>query len=115
MQRCNFAIFSNITLTCKHDQLLWCGWCATMSEDGAARFREHKTVYEEHELVEKAIPSYTKCKKKWAVTIFGEWQISRSVIAPVFDPGVHFNDCNLFKVAQLSPSIEEIDAVTLNY
>ena len=46
-----------------------------MSEDGEARFREPKTVYEERELiVEKAIPSSTKYKNKWAVTIFGEWQ-----------------------------------------
>ena len=31
-----------------------------MSEDEEARFREPKTVYEEQELVEKAIPSSTK-------------------------------------------------------
>ena len=54
-----------------------------MSEDGDARFRELKTVYEERELVVKAILSSTKYKNKWAVTIFGEWQIYRSVIAPV--------------------------------
>ena len=35
-----------------------------MSEDGEARFSEPKTVYEERELVEKAIPSSTKHKKK---------------------------------------------------
>ena len=58
-----------------------------MSEDEEARFRERKTVYEEGELVEKAIPSSTKHKDKWAVTIFGEWQISRSAIAAVIDPG----------------------------
>ena len=58
-----------------------------MSENGEARFREPKTVYEERELVKKAIPSSTKYKKKWAVTIFGEWQISRSVKAPILDPG----------------------------
>ena len=38
-----------------------------MSEDGEARFREPKTVYyEERELVEKAIPSSTKYRNKWA-------------------------------------------------
>ena len=59
-----------------------------MSEDGEARFREPKTVYyEERELVEKAIPSSTKYRNKWAVTIFSEWQIARSVIAPVLVPG----------------------------
>ena len=31
-----------------------------MSEDGEARFREPKTVYEERELVKNAIPSSTK-------------------------------------------------------
>ena len=56
-----------------------------MSEDGDARCREPKTVYEERELVVNVILSSTKYKKKWAVTIFGEWQISRSVIASVLD------------------------------
>ena len=87
-----------------------------MSEDGEARFREPKTVYEERELiVEKAIPSSTKYKNKWAVTIFGEWQISWSVKAPVLDPGGLFKGYDLHKVVQLSTSIEEMDAVTLNY
>ena len=58
-----------------------------MSEEGEARFREPKPVYEERELVEKAIPYSAKCKNKWTVTIFGEWKIARSVIAPVLDPG----------------------------
>ena len=40
-----------------------------MSEDGEARLREPKTVYEEREIVEKAIPSSSKYKNKWAVTI----------------------------------------------
>ena len=44
-----------------------------MSEDGEARFSEPKTVYEERELVEKTIPSSTKYKNKWAVTIFGKF------------------------------------------
>ena len=43
-----------------------------MSEDGEARFREPKTVYEQHQWVEKVIPSSTKHKNKWAVAIFGE-------------------------------------------
>ena len=90
-------------------------WCLTVSEDGEARFREPKTVYEEREIVEKAIPSSTKYKNKWAVTVFGEWQISRSVIAPVLDPGGLFKGYDLHKVAQLSTSIDAMDAVTLNY
>ena len=86
-----------------------------MRKDGEARFREPKTVYEDRELVEKAIPSSTKYKNKWAVTIFGEWQISRLVIAPVLDPGGLFKGYDLHKGAQLSSSIEEMDAVTLIY
>ena len=86
-----------------------------MSEDGEERFREPETVDEERELVEKAIPSSTKYANKWAATIFGKWQISPSVIAPVLDPGGLFKSYDFYKVAQLSTSIEEMDAVTLNY
>ena len=50
-----------------------------MSESEEGRFREPKTVYEQRELVKKAIPSSTKYKNKWAVTMSSEWQISRSV------------------------------------
>ena len=74
-----------------------------------------KRVYEERELVKKAIPSSTKYKNKWAVTIFGKWQISQLVKVPVLDPGGLFKGYDLHKVAQLSTSIEEMDAVTLNY
>ena len=86
-----------------------------MSKDGEARFREPKPFYEQREWVEKVIPSATKYKNKWAVAIFGEWQISRSVIAPVLDPGGLFKGYDLQKVTQLSTSIEDIDAVTLSY
>ena len=86
-----------------------------MSEDGEARFREPQTVYEEREIVEKAIPPSTKYNNKWALTIFGEWQISRSVIAPALDPGGLFKCYDLHKVAKLSTSIEEMDAVPFNY
>ena len=54
-----------------------------MSENGEARFRKPKTVYEEHKLTDKkAFPFSTKYKNEWAVTIFAEWQISWSVILP---------------------------------
>ena len=46
---------------------------------------------------------------------FGEWKISWSVVAPVLDPGGLFKGYDLHKVAQLSTSIEEMNAVTLNY
>ena len=39
----------------------------------------------------------------------------RSVIAPILDLGGLFKGYDLHKVAQLSTSIEEMDAVTLNY
>ena len=58
-----------------------------------------KRVYEECELVKKAIHSSTKYKNKWAVTIFGEWQISQLVKAPVLDPGGLFKGYDLHKVA----------------
>ena len=38
-----------------------------------------------------------------------------SIIAPILDPGGLFKGYDLHKVAQLSISIEEMDAVTLNY
>ena len=41
-----------------------------MSEDGEARFRESKTVYEERELVEKAIPQSTKHNNFWRIGKF---------------------------------------------
>ena len=86
-----------------------------MSEDGEARFREPKTVYDQRDWVETVIPSSTKYKNKWVAAIFGEWQISWSVIAPVLDPGGLFKGYDLHKVTQLSTSTEEIDAVTLSY
>ena len=86
-----------------------------MTEGGEARFREPKTVYEERDLVEKAVPLSTKYNNKWLVTIFGEWQISRSVIASVLDPGGLLKGYDLHQVAQFSTSIGEMDAVTFNY
>ena len=91
-------------------QLTWlivlCGpWCRPWM----------KMERQERELVEKAIPSSTKYKNKWALTIFGERQISLSVIASVLDPGGLFKGYDLHKVAQLFTSIGEMDAVTLNY
>ena len=40
---------------------------------------------------------------------------SRSVIAPVLDSRGLFKDYDLHKVVQLSTSIKEMNAVTLNY
>ena len=52
--------------------LLQQAWLIVLVSDHEWRFREPKAVYEERELIlEKAIPSSTKYKNKWAVTIFG--------------------------------------------
>ena len=91
------------------DELL-CSWRPTMSEEGAlfVRFRERKTFCEEEELVEKAVPSSTKYKNKWALSAFGEWQFARTIKVPVLDPGGLFKDYDLHNVATLSTGIEEM-------
>ena len=70
-----------------------------MSEEGAlsVRFREPKTFREEEELVEKAVPSSTKYKNKWALSVFGEWQFARTIKVPVLDPGGLFKDYELVR------------------
>ena len=40
---------------------------------------------EEKDLVDKAIPTSTKCKNKWAVTTFSEWPTARKFKVPVLD------------------------------
>ena len=93
-----------------HDELLLSSWRPTMSEEGAlsVRFREPKTFCEEEELVEKAVPSSTKYKNKWAQPVFGEWQFARTIKVPVLDPGGLFKDYDLHKVATLSTGIEDM-------
>ena len=100
-----------------HDELLLCSWRLTMSDEGAlsVRYREPKTFCEEEELVEKAVPSSTKYKNKWALSVFGEWQFARTIKVPVLDPGGLFKDYDLHKVATVSTDIEEMDALSLNY
>ena len=79
-----------------------------MSEEGAlsVRCREPKTFCEEEELVEKAVPSSTKYKNKWALSevlsVFGEWIFARTIKVPVLDPGGLFVDYDLHKVATVS-------------
>ena len=65
----------------------------------SVRFREPKTFCEEEELVEKAVPSSTKHKNKWALSVFGEWQFARTIKVPFLDPGGLFKDYDLHKVA----------------
>ena len=62
-----------------------------------------KTVYEERELVEKAIPSGGN--NFWPMANFSVCFSSR------FRPGGLFTDYDLQKLAQLSASIEERNAV----
>ena len=97
-----------------HDELLLCSWRLTVSEEGtlSVRFREPKTFCEEEELVEKAVPSSTKYKNKWALSVFGEWQFDKSAL---LDPGGFFKDYDLHKVATVSTGIEEMDVLSLNY
>ena len=90
-------------------------WYETMWEVEASRCREAKTVVEEEDLVEKAIPSSTKSKNKWAVTIFNEWQTARKVQVPVLDCGGVSKDYDLHNVGVLTTRIEEMDALSVNY
>ena len=100
----------------KNDELLLCNWRLTMSEGAlSVRFREPKTFCEEEELVEKTVPSSTKYKNKWALSVFGEWQFARTIKVPVLDPGGIFKDYDLHKVVTVSTGIEEMDAFSLNY
>ena len=108
--------FSNV-VTCIILLSLLCFaiWYETMCEVEASRFREAKTVIEEEDLVEKAIPTSTKYKNKWAVTIFNEWQTARKVQVPVLDCGGVFKDYDLHNVGVLLTRIEEIVALSVNY
>ena len=78
-----------------------------MSEDGEARFREPKTVYEERELVEKAILSSTKYRSKSAVTICSKWQIFCWVIASVLVPGGLFKGYDLQRTYSFLPALKK--------
>ena len=62
-----------------HNLLYFAMWYYKVCEAEAFWFREPKTVVEEEDLADKAIPTSTKYKNKWAVTIFNEWQTSRMV------------------------------------
>lgn len=116
----NYAVLHFCPSPKKHvymHELLLCSWRPTMSEEGAlsVRFREPKTFCEEEELVEKAVPSSTKYKNKWVLSIFGEWQFARTIKVPVLDPGGLFKDYDLHEVATLPTGIEGMDTLSLNY
>ena len=65
-------IFGILLLKCcnLHNLLYLAIWYYNMCE--TFRFRRPKTVVEEKDLVDKAIPTSTKYKNKWAVTTFSE-------------------------------------------
>ena len=90
-------------------------WYYNVCEAEAFRFREPNTVVEEEGLVNKTIPTSTKYKNKWAVTIFNEWLTVGEVQVPVLDSGGMFNDYDLHKVGVLSTRIKDMDALSLNY
>lgn len=48
-----------------------------MSGEGGRRFRLAKSVNEEDEAIQNAIPPSTRYKTKWAVEVFREWQTAR--------------------------------------
>ena len=77
-------IFGSFFLKCchMHNLLYFAIWYYNLCKAEAFRLREPKTVVEEEDLVDKAIPSSTKYKNKWAVTIFNEWQTARKVRVP---------------------------------
>ena len=87
-----------------HNLLYFAIWYETMCEAGASkasRFREQKTAVEE-DLVDKTVPTSTKYKNEWAVTIFSEWQTARKVQVPVLDSGGMYKDYDLHSVEVLS-------------
>ena len=79
------------------------------------RFRVPKTSSQENVLVNDALPVSTKCKNKWAVNIFAEWQRLREVKVPVLDCGGLFKDYDLHNVTAVSVDIAGMDALSLNY
>ena len=62
-----------------------------------------------------AVPSSTKHKNKWVVSIFAEWQRLREFKVPVLDFGGLFKDYDLHKGTALSADIAGMDALSLNY
>ena len=65
------------------------------------RFGEPQRAVEEEDLVYKAIPTSTKYKNKWAITIFNKQQTWQKVQVPVLDSGGTFQNNGLPKVGVL--------------
>ena len=87
------------------------------SEDGEARFREPKTVYEELKLVENLFLANQTCTRTKLMGGNKFWRMANFTVLYNFRfrSGGLFKDYDLHKVAQPSTSMEEINAVNLNY
>ena len=44
---------------------------------------EPKSAVEEREILESAVPWSTRLVHKWAMNVFGEWQVGRTIRKPV--------------------------------
>lgn len=86
-----------------------------MCKAEAFPFREPKTVVEEQDLGDKAIPTFTKYKNKWALTIFLTNSNLREGSIALLDSGGMFTDYDLRNVGVLSTGIKDMEALSLNY
>ena len=77
---------------------------------GSERFRVPKTSSEETGLVKDTVPPSIKCKNKWALNIFAEWQSLREVKVPVLDCGD-----GVFKDYELGTSTSVVSTSCLLY
>ena len=77
--------------------------------------RVTKTVEEECTLVREARPSSTKYKAKWAVEIFREWQMTRTLKFPDLEVGSVFKDYDFHLVCSVEDNLEYMDALSFNY
>ena len=79
------------------------------------RFRPAKSVDEERDSVEAAVPSCTKYCTKWAYKIFEDWQLSRkNKVAIEEATALRFD--NLSSVQDLdSVKLDELSAESLNF
>ena len=74
------------------------------SEEGGRQFRLAKSVNEEDEAIENAIPPLTRYKTKWAVEVFREWQTARRQASNEGDG-----------LQDISTQVENFDAESLAY
>ena len=79
------------------------------------RFRCPKTIEEEELCIERAVPKSTRCKNKWAVGIFEDWQRVRSVKSPILEVGGVFKVSATISVDSSSKSVtRKVEKVSQN-